>query len=315
MQTGSPHFPVRVIRAEGIPLEAGKHNSRTAKIEPAGETIIKHGADKANLLVSLVKGIPLAGCDQSFKVTENALLGHRFLFGIRKSQVQADRVSDICERLGMPHEYAVALRKKFADANAIHFGFEENENGCVYKVYLEFRERLNEKIRNRPGPDDGVLLHLAFKWDAGDNAKRAITNYICYPALDTPGILKRMSGVYEGHQDTTSFEVAKGIVNLAAHRFVNSAPMYLEAHEDNNPRLSFDIKLYRANLQLKDIHNFLSGLCRHYYIPSGPFESFYSRINDRVLGHLSAGSDRHGRDFLTIYHERWRDVAEEGRQI
>jgi hypothetical protein len=284
-------------------LGAGKQDLQMAKVELLSETIIADGTAKANLLKSVVQGIPLMGSDQSFKVTENALLGHRFLFGILKSQIDANILQRICDRLAMPREYRAEFAKHFADANVIHFGFEENENGCVYKVYLEFREHLDRFIQTRAGPEEGIRLHLAFKWDANDNSKRAITEYTCYPFLDTPGILKRMSRLHEGYRDATAFETAKAIVNSAASRFVYRAPMYIEAKEEGNPRLSFNVKLYPAKLNLHEIHNYVSGLCQRYRIPSGPFESFYSKINDRILSNLSSGSDRHGRSFITIYHE------------
>jgi len=284
-------------------LDAGKQDLQMAKVELSSDRTIAGGTAKANLLKRVVRGIPLMGFDQSFKVTENALLGHRFLFGILKSRVDANRLRNVCERLAMPREYSAEFAKHLADANVIHFGFEENESGCVYKVYLEFRERLDRFIQTRSGPEEGVQLHLAYKWDASNNSKRAITEYTCYPFLDTPGILKRMSRLHEGRQDVVAFETAKAIVNFAAHRFVYRAPMYIEAKEEDNPRLSFNVKLYPAKLKLKDIHYFVSGLCQRYRIPSGPFESFYSKINDRILTNLSSGSDRHGRNFITMYHE------------
>lgn len=284
-------------------LDAGKQDLQIAKVELFSERTIADGTAKANLLKSVVHGIPLMGSDQSFKVTEHALLGHRFLFGILKSQVDANRLWNIWERLAMPREYGVEIAKHFADANVIHFGFEENESGCVYKVYLEFRERLDRFIQTRSGPEEGIQLHLAYKWDASDNSKRAVTEYTCYPFLDTPGILKRMSRLHEGRQDVVASETAKAIVNFAAHRFVYRAPMYIEAKEEDNSRLSFNVKLYPAKLKLREIHYFVSGLCQRYCIPSEPFESFYSKINDRLLTNLSSGSDRHGRNFMTIYHE------------
>jgi hypothetical protein len=258
-------------------------------------------ADKARELLAALKDIPLAGFDRSFKMTEKLLLGHRFLLGVRKEQIDVDKLWGICAGMGMPGEYAEAFAKGLPAANTVHFGFEENENGCVYKVYLEFWARLNEHTRSNA--TGGALLHLAFKWDALDDRKRAVTRYVCHPHLSVADILARMAGTYAGHADQTSCEIAQEIVKLAAPRFANGAPMYLEVCEADNPRLSFDINLHQANLKLQDVHHLLSRMARHYAIPSDPFEEFYSRIEDSALGHISAGIDRHGRDFLTTYYE------------
>jgi len=257
--------------------------------------------DKARHLLALLKDIPLAGFDRSFKMTDKLLLGHRFLLGVRKEQIGADRLWGICAGMGMPGEYAAAFADALPNANTVHFGFEENEHGCVYKVYLEFWARLNEHIRsNETG---GALLHLAFKWDALDDSKRAVTRYICHPHLSVADILSRMAGTYAGHTDKTSCEIAQDIVKLAAPRMPSGAPMYLEVCEAGNPRLSFDINLHQANLKLQDVRHLLSQMSRHYAIPSAPFEAFHSGIEGSDLGHISAGIDRHGRDFLTTYYE------------
>jgi len=257
--------------------------------------------DKARHLLALLKDIPLAGFDRSFKMTEKLLLGHRFLLGVRKEQIEADRLWGICAGMGMPGEYAAAFAEALPHANTVHFGFEENESGCVYKVYLEFWSKLNEHIRSKEA--GGALLHLAFKWDALDDSKRAVTRYVCHPHLSVAEILARMSAIYGSHPDQTSCEIAQDIVKLAASRMPDAAPMYLEVCEADNPRLSFDINLHQANLKLQDVHPLLARMSRHYAIPTAPFEAFHSRIAESALGHISAGIDRHGRDFLTTYYE------------
>ena len=200
--------------------------------------------DKARHLLALLKDIPLAGFDRSFKMTEKLLLGHRFLLGVRKEHIEADRLWGICAGMGMPGEYAAAFADALPNANTVHFGFEENENGCVYKVYLEFWARLNEHIHsNETG---GALLHLAFKWDALDDSKRAVARYVCHPHLSVADILGRMSAIYGSHPDKTSCEIAQDIVKLAAATkgFLDRRGIHLlTARDDREIRPAFDPKV------------------------------------------------------------------------
>jgi hypothetical protein len=148
-----------------------------------------------------------------------------------------------------------------------------------------------------------MLLHLGFKWDALDNNRRAIAHYTAYPLLTVKDILKRLSKIYAGHPDRTPFEITTGIISLAASRVHNDLFIYLEVSEKDNPRRSFDINLYKANLYMKELSPFLSKMCQHYSIPSQDFDSLYDRIGDKLFGHLAGGIDREGKDFLTIYYE------------
>ena len=79
--------------------------------------------------------------------------------------------------------------------------------------------------------------------------------------------------------------------------------IYLEVSEEDNPRRSFDINLYKANLKLHELYPFLSKTSRHYSIPPEEFDPLYDQIRTRLFGHLAGGIDREGKDFLTIYYE------------
>jgi hypothetical protein len=265
---------------------------------------LKETADKSGLIFQLIENHNLEfGYERSFKMAENTLLGNRFLLGIDKEEKIQEKLLDICKQMDMPKKYLVAFQENLSDANLVLFGFEENERSCVYKVYLEFWEKLKNKLQSKPNKTEPVLLHLGFKWDALDNNKGVIAKYTCYPLLPVKNILNRLSNIYDVHKDRTSLEIAKDIINLAASRIVNDSFIYLEASEDNNPRRSFDINLYKANLQLKDIYPLLSKMRRHYSISSDDFDFLYDQVSTKIFGHLSGGIDREGKDFLTIYYE------------
>jgi len=259
--------------------------------------------EKAGLLFQLVKNLKLEGLERSFKMSEKRLLANRFLFGINKKEIEQERLLDICERMEMPEKHLGALKEKLSDANLFLFGFEENERSCVYKVYLEFWDKIKKEVRTKPKKTDPVLLHLGFKWDALDNTKGTIARYTSYPLLSVKDILKRLKRIYDGVQDRTSFDIVKGIIKLASTKAVKDMFIYLEVSEEDNPRRSFDINLYKANLQLHELYPLLSKMSRHYSISSEEFDPLYDQIGTRLFGHLAGGIDREGKDFLTVYYE------------
>ena len=61
------------------------------------------------------------------------------------------------------------------------------------------------------------------------------------------------------------------------------------------------IDLYRAGLHMKELSPLLLDMVRHYAVPSGRFQEIYDAVNSQLFGHLTGGSDRQGRDFLTVY--------------
>ena len=60
--------------------------------------------------------------------------------------------------------------------------------------------------------------------------------------------------------------------------------------------------MYRAALELRELHPFLSEMCQHYSISSETFQAIYDQVKTKIFGHLSGGIDREGKDFLTVYY-------------
>jgi hypothetical protein len=145
-----------------------------------------------------------------------------------------------------------------------------------------------------------VPLFRAFKWDALDNARRAVGTYTCYPSFSVQDILRGLSNVFDGDEYRMPFEIAAGVLG-AASRVTPGSFLYLEASEDGNPRKSFDINMYRAGLQMWELYPSLSQMFQHYSIPSEEFHGLYEQVKGKVFGHLTGGIDREGRDFFSVY--------------
>ena len=250
--------------------------------------------DKGAALLHLLRDQKPEGVEKSFKMAERSLLADRYLIGIHKADISPAALFSLCERMGMPEKYLPALKENAEQANAIHFGFEGNDPGGIYKIYLEFAARLE-------GASAIVLLYIAYKWDVLDSGASTVARYECHPGLSTAAILQKLGTLYSDPPDRVALEAVREIVVLAAGR-MKDPPMYLEVREESNPRASFDVNLHEAGLSVSDIGTQLARLRKHYSIPAGRFDPLYDGVKGAVLGHLSGGINRQGKDFLTVYY-------------
>jgi hypothetical protein len=257
-------------------------------------------------LIGLVRKLGVHyGTENSFKLFDGAVLANRFLIGFKKDTISGDPrepLADLCRGIGMPQACLEAFLEKLPEANIILFGYEENETNSVYKAYLEFGHKFDQVILDNPQNPEGLLIHLGFKWNPVKSAAPTTAKYFCYPSFSVETILQKLSGVFYEGGHRPSFDIAKGIVELAALRMRPDEFLYTEVTEENNPRRSFDINMYMANLRMRDLYPLLSRTFRHYRIPEETFQRLYDQMKLRIFGHLSGGVDREGRDFLTIYH-------------
>jgi hypothetical protein len=260
--------------------------------------------EKASRLFQLVQSLNVeVGFERSFKISERCLLGNRFLLGASTGAIKGKReesILDICTSLGMPEASLRSFKEKLPDADYVHFGFEENEHTCVYKAYLEFWERIKREIQDTHEVSKPFLLHLGFKWDASDNTKRSVTEYTWYPWLPLDDIVGRLLRILDPQKHGHSLETAKAILGLASARIPHQDILYLEVGEEDNPRRSFDINVYRAGLQVGELHPILLKAWQHYSIPAERWHDLYGRVASKAFGHLSGGIDRGGKDFLTV---------------
>ena len=181
--------------------------------------------------------------ERSFKAYKRQLLDKRFLMGINCKDLEdrsEGRLTTICQAIGMPQNLLKSFMKYRPDANHIYFGFEENEKTIVYKAYLEFRDKIEEKIRTRGIDSESDLLFLGFKWDANDNTRQAITHYEWFPSLPVPGILVRLRAASETCSNKGWLEISKSFVQQAEERISHDDIQYLEVSEVGNPRKSFE---------------------------------------------------------------------------
>src|SRR5262245_43787369 len=225
-------------------------------------------SERSRLLISLIEAEGVHyGREDSFKMSNASLKTQRFLVGIPTKDIAPDRTLRLCDALGMPERLQVAFAEHLADANMVGVGLEDSRDHGVYKMYLEFWDKVRFLVR-RTGQTDPLLLHLGFKWHAREGSSDGrIARYTCFPRLSVHDTLARIEQIYSGATSLTAQELTMGIVRRAATAAPTELFLYVETSEEGNPRKSFDINLYKSELTMADIDSFLRGLGRHYGLP------------------------------------------------
>jgi hypothetical protein len=259
----------------------------------------------ARPLLSLVRGLGVGfGFERSLKLSPGRARGDRMILGVRSGLVQPASLLEVCRGIGMPPAQCARFEEALPGANTVGFGYEGDERGGVYKVYLEYWERLWQRLRRDPRDVSPDLLFLGFKWQARGDPVGTVARYTCHPLLAVGGIRQRLDALYEGRTDSPSLEAARAILERAGRRLPRGDSfVYVEAEEEGNPRKSFDLNLYKARLLVDDLQPVLGALGARYGISGASLEEAVRRAAGRPFGHLSGGLGRDGRDFLTVYYE------------
>ncbi|MBW1999284.1 MAG: hypothetical protein JRJ29_15155, partial [Deltaproteobacteria bacterium] len=264
--------------------------------------------ERAGLLFRLVSGLGVqVGVERSFKMFSGTLLSDRLLLGFKRSSLGGDtqgRILDICKEIGMPGDFLDTFEELLPESNIVLFGFEKNHKGGIYNSYLEFGDRIVKAIRREPSAPEPVAIHEGFKWDAADSSNKTRAKYTCFPRLSLKDMSRRIARIVPGGVRARTFCLVGDVLELVSSRVGSEALLYFEATEEANPRRSFDVNLYRANLRLGELYPILLRMCLHYDIPPRSFDAVYEPVKNHKFGHLTGGTDREGRDFLTVYFGR-----------
>lgn len=246
-------------------------------------------------------GVPY-GREDSFKLTRQQLIPDRVLIGIQRASLPVPVMFAIASELGMPAACEAVLAPHLAQANVVLFGIEDRAGGSVCKLYLEFWDQVRREVR-QTGAQTPLLLHLGVKWDSARPGQHEVARYTCYPLLPVRDILRRMAMVYPRDGSPSTSEAALGIVRQGVKRNPAASFLYLEVGESDNPRCSFDVNLYKTGLSVADAAPELRQAAGHFGIAAEAIDAQLQRLGHCPLGHLSAGTDRHGGEFLSVYGE------------
>ncbi len=259
-------------------------------------------AEAAARLLDQVRalGVPYQ-YERSFRLAPGSLQANRFLTSLNRADLGPDaqgRVLAVAQAMAMPAAAQQAAAEQFEQAHCLHFGFEAGPAGMLAKLYLERRVPADEAAQ-AAASGAPVLLHLAYKWPL-DGGPFVLTRYDWFPALPPEGIAARLQALYGEAAGGEAAAIAAEALALATAR--EPALQYLEVQEPDNGRRSFDLNLYDAGLQLRDMLPLLLRMRDLYGIRPGQFQALVDQIRMRSLGHIAGGVHRDGRDFFNIYY-------------
>jgi tryptophan halogenase len=250
-------------------------------------------------------GVPYA-YERSFRLAPGSLQANRFLASLNLADLGDagfERALAVAQAMGMSdsaQQAARAAAQSEGDAlQSLHFGFEAGDGGILSKLYLE-RQVSAAEIAAARAAGRAALLHLAFKWKV-DSGAHVVTRYDWYPGLGADGIAARLRALY-GAAHGESLQIALEALQMAAERVDADTLQYLEVREPENGRLSFDLNLYDAGLQVRDLLPLLLRMRDLHGVRPGQFQALVDQIRNRALGHLAGGVHRDGRDFFNVYY-------------
>jgi len=258
---------------------------------------------KANLLFGLLDELPLEGYEASFKLMPHKFLKVRFLIGVQTKNISKHRFDNICLKMEMPDNCYTQCTEQLNESNIVLFGFEEDGNHCIYKIYLEFNDK-NKSIVQQTKSKTPLVQYLGFKWDAFDNQKFLTTTYKWFPFISKTGMLDRLDGIYK-KTDHFQLLLIKDLIQLGISRINDSFDpyIYLEATDMNRKRKSFDLNLYKAGLTMGQLEKSIIKTMHFFEIDTRKWQAFLWKIRNKAFGHISGGYSSSGDMFLSFYYD------------
>ncbi|MCK4841024.1 MAG: hypothetical protein KAT04_03975 [Methylococcales bacterium] len=243
--------------------------------------------------------------ERSFKVSQQSFLTNRFLITINKKLLQPDTwpiLLSITKAMNMPQIYEESIQDKLSNANFIHLGFEQQEDSCLCKIYLEFPQQFQNALKSNCAHSEHILLHLAFKWDVFKNSKHSIATYHCQPFLTLEAMRERFATVTNLAKNGIITNLGKQLLTLANTQITERQIFFIDVAEQENARRSFDINVYDANITLENIENILLPALLKFNIPTKQWKEFLESVKHHHLGHLSGGIGRNEKEFFSVFY-------------
>jgi len=191
----------------------------------------------------------------------------------------------------------VSFEKILPDLSFVHFGYEERENTCGYKIYGEYGSN-RKAIPQMKAP---FLIGLGFKWDVFQPERQVTTKYLCVPGLTQASMQARIEDTFQTKENAMLIEASKDILKQSLEKIPLNDVIYLEVSDGDGPRRSFDINVYDAGIRMKHIGKPVRMIFQYFSIPESVYGNIYNPRNEYLLGHISGGVDRDGKAFITIY--------------
>ena len=259
---------------------------------------------RVEALIALIHsmGVPY-GREDSFKLMPGRVCAERVLLGVPLAGLPRERIDYLCHAVGLPRALRDAFERGLPTANMLLFAVEDETTVCTSKVYLEFWDSVCREVQ-RTQRRDPLLLNIGFKWRSDSEGSDArLAHYVCRPMLSAPEILARIDVLLSGAAAALVREpVCNAVARASAFR-PEALLLYAEVHEAEGVRRSFDLNLYKTGLPTAALTHELQALADALTLPRAAIRACLRRLGGCPMGHLSAGLDRSGVPFVTVYAE------------
>ena len=242
------------------------------------------------------------GLERSIKFVTGNIYADRILLSIHADTLgesPVTRLKSILDETGFPASSIDQVLDLLPAAELIHFGFERNASGYLYKCYLENSVEYLTAVRR--GVRSSALVYTAFKWEPGKTNGLRVSEYTGHAGAELFTITNQIKEIYTENQTSSALAAILSIIEHVTEKNPQIMPMFMTVTEAENPRFSFDLNLYDASLHLNDFHDEVFLVSEYFGVDQGAWTGHYSRIEHMVLGHLSGGIDAMGEEFFTIY--------------
>jgi hypothetical protein len=260
--------------------------------------------------------------EDSFKLLHRSgLITGRYVLGIACRHISLEKLLPILDAMGYPIKSngdRAHLQRELLQCSTIFLGEEQHSSGSSYRLYFEYWDAIKQKLSRTSATEIIGWVDLeepswpmmtGYKWlpaEQGTCCNLNTTYYQVRPLLTPPQIQTRIENRlrawpgFAGHLAELILAATTTIMN--SDRSIQ--PVFLTVHEPMNPRTSFDLCTHRYNLRLETMRSTLEPLIQWLMGASCNLKDCLNGGSSAAwLTHLSAGLDRSGEPFVTLYYD------------
>lgn len=269
-------------------------------------------SDYGNLLVQeAARWNAPFGFEPSVRFSSEGLDRNRFLITATSDTLgfqSREWFDQFAQRCAVPNEWHAEIDEQLVNAPFVHLGFEASADDLIYKLYLEFAIHASAAHSGKP-----YRLYTGYKWSVLRPDRQFVTYYDWLPQATWPEIEAEIREIVTPGQEASELAATSATDRSIAARFLEaiwptlvkqtvSLPRFMVVSEPHSSRRSFDLNVYELELPVHRLRAPLETLCREFGIPMVEWSSFYDQSGHRDLGHIAAGKQRNGSEFVTIYY-------------
>lgn len=247
--------------------------------------------------------------EKSIKISHDRISRDRYLFVINNAKINGniqEAFLPVCKKLNMPIPLMELFLDKIVQAPFTAIAYEKGLQASSYKMYLEFSEGAYDrniiKNRNASRNMEPRTLFIGFKWNPAKNTQYSITKYDWHPLISFDTMKEKIRDLFKDKKNDQIRNLNFDFIDMVSEKTTYDRVIYIDAYDDNNPRHSYDINIYRAKITLNDIKPMLETIFHHYSQPESLLHETLLSDGENLLGNMACGLNKQNKEFTTIYY-------------